>query len=287
MLLSRELLQTVEQIAIRAAYEILEVYGRTGTLEVVSKEDESPVTEADLRAHELIVAQLRQLSPEVPVLSEESAAISYDQRRQWSDYWLVDPLDGTREFISGNGEFTVNIALIRQGQPVLGVVHVPVTGVSYLGITEGSEAGAWHVDPVSQMRAIQVQGLPPRSAWPQHTLRVVASRRHGQEQLNAELDRWQAHFGGMELLNMGSSLKICLLAEGKADIYPRLAPTSEWDTAAAHAVLKAAGGDILRADVRVGTNTGEPLRYNQKAELLNPSFLALADPALAQLISAP
>jgi 3'(2'), 5'-bisphosphate nucleotidase len=268
MQLSRELLQTVEDIAVRAGHQILEVYSRSGAVEVSSKDDDSPLTEADLRANKLIVGELIRLFPQLPILSEESDAISFTERRQWSEYWLVDPLDGTKEFISRNGEFTVNIALIRHGQPVLGVVHVPVTGISYVGFCEGDLKSAY-VSGADTWQPIAVSLLPDPAQWGQSALRVVASRRHGGEQLESMLADWRTKFRDLELLNMGSSLKICLVAEGKADIYPRFAPTSEWDTAAAHAVLRAAGGEIVDEFLK-------PLTYNQKESILNPSFIALA-----------
>jgi len=170
-------------------------------------------------------------------------------------------LDGTREFVSRNGEFTVNIALIQDGVPVLGVVHAPVPGVSWLGVP-GS--GAWKCETGKSWQAIHTAALPTAS------LRVVASRRHGAEALDVLLQRLAAHFPEVSLVNKGSSLKFCLLAEGSADFYPRLAPTSEWDTAAAQAVLVAAGGAVLQEDFQT-------LRYNAKADILNPSFLAVAD----------
>lgn len=270
MLLTRELLQTVADIAARAGRQILAVYQRPGLLEVSNKADDSPLTQADLRAHQVIVAALSSLSPSLPILSEESEQPGFSQRQHWQSYWLVDPLDGTKEFIERNGEFTVNIALVRQGRPVLGIVHVPVTGLTYAGISDGSFQCSWCVAAGQDWREIHARRLPPASLWHQSSLKVVASRRHGSQELQSVLATWHKKFGALELLNMGSSLKICLLAEGKADIYPRFAPTSEWDTAAAHAVLRGAGGDII--DVSLAQ-----LLYNQKQSLLNPSFFAVAD----------
>jgi 3'(2'), 5'-bisphosphate nucleotidase len=257
----RSTLEAVAAIAVRAGEEILEVYGRTDALQVEYKEDDSPLTAADTRANALIVQALGQLTPTIPVLSEEAALPPFAVRSAWQEYWLIDPLDGTREFVSRNGEFTVNIALIRDGVPVLGVVHAPVPGVSWLGVP-GS--GAWKCETGKSWQAIHTAALPTAS------LRVVASRRHGAEALDVLLRRLAAHFPEVSLVNKGSSLKFCLLAEGSADFYPRLAPTSEWDTAAAQAVLVAAGGAVLREDL-------QSLRYNTKADILNPSFLAVAD----------
>ncbi|MDP2283368.1 MAG: 3'(2'),5'-bisphosphate nucleotidase CysQ [Pseudohongiella sp.] len=266
MLLTRELLQTINNIAVHAGEQIMAVYQRPGVLEVSNKLDESPLTEADLQAHHAIVNALTALTPELPVLSEESADVPFAVRQLWQHYWLVDPLDGTKEFISRNGEFTVNIALISEGKPVLGVVHVPVTGVSYLGICQQS-CEAWRCESGQTWTRLDASTLPEPDSGHGDILRVVASRRHGGEVLETFLAALKKHYTGIELLNMGSSLKICLIAEGKADVYPRLAATSEWDTAAAHAVLCAAGGAILQANMN-------QLMYNSKESLLNPMFVA-------------
>ncbi|MBU2097664.1 MAG: 3'(2'),5'-bisphosphate nucleotidase CysQ, partial [Gammaproteobacteria bacterium] len=209
------------------------------------------------------------LMPVLPVLSEESALSAFDERRQWTHYWLVDPLDGTKEFISRNGEFTVNIALIKHGQPVLGVVYVPVTGVTYAGVSDGSIQFAWCRTNTQVQRPLCARALPAPEQWPHSVLRVVASRRHGSDRLEDLLTGWRKKFADVQLVNIGSSLKICLIADGKADIYPRFAPTSEWDTAAAHAVLRAAGGEVV-------DDTLKPLVYNRKESILNPDFIALA-----------
>jgi 3'(2'), 5'-bisphosphate nucleotidase len=272
MLLTRELLQTVGGIAKRAGAEIMEVYQRTSAPDVISKADESPLTEADLRANAVIVSALAELAPQIPIISEESAEVPFAERKNWQCFWLVDPLDGTREFLSGNGEFTVNIALVENGAPVLGVVHVPVTGISYLGLKADANAdnGAWKCLSDKTWQEIQCRSLPPASKWSSTTLRVIASRRHHEGPLRDLLAKLSLHFADLQMSSLGSSLKMCLLAEGKADFYPRLAPTSEWDTAAAHAVLKAAGGDIFDLSLKT-------LEYNQKAGMLNPYFLASAD----------
>jgi len=268
MLPSRDLLQTVISIAREAGAEIMAVYEQGGDLGIETKSDDSPLTQADLRANKTILSALLQLTPNVPVLSEESELPSYDIRQTWHTYWLVDPLDGTKEFISRNGEFTVNIALIQAGEPVLGVVHVPVSGVTYAGLMSGNESGAWKVTGAahevirSTVVSGQVNGLGK-------TIRIVASRRHGSEQLEVMLKALRKKVGEVEMVNIGSSLKICLIAEGKADLYPRFGLTSEWDTAAAHAVLRAAGGDIV-------TGSFESLRYNSKEDILNPQFMALS-----------
>jgi 3'(2'), 5'-bisphosphate nucleotidase len=250
---THELLACVADIARQAGREILEVYA-SGAVDATAKADESPLTAADLRAHRLIVQRLAELTPAIPVLSEEAAHTPFAERCRWPRYWLVDPLDGTREFLSRNGQFTVNIALIEGHAPVLGVVHVPVTDSSYLG---WPGEGAWRQRAAATAEAIRVAA---QAAAP---LRVVGSRSHRGDSLDAFLARVGAH----ELLAIGSSLKFCLVAEGSADVYPRLGPTSEWDTAAAHAVVTAAGGTVSRLD-------GTPLQYNTRAELLNPYFVA-------------
>ena len=247
-----QLLEAVTDIASRAGGEILEVYGAEEIL-ATTKADASPLTLADLRAHRLIEDALQLLTPQIPVLSEEEAATPYAQRSRWQRYWLVDPLDGTKEFLSRNGQFTVNIALIEGHAPVLGVVHVPVGGTTYQGLPG---QGAWRMSAGERPTAIRVS---PHSAMP---VRVVGSRSHRGDSLDAFLRRLGPH----ELLPVGSSLKFCMIAEGAADVYPRLGPTSEWDTAAAHAVVLATGGSVT-------TLEGEPLRYNTRAELLNPFFV--------------
>jgi 3'(2'), 5'-bisphosphate nucleotidase len=268
MLLTRELLQTINNIAMEAAAKILAVYRSPGVIEVSSKADQSPLTEADLQAHRVIVDALIKLTPDIPVLSEESADVPFAVRQRWQRYWLVDPLDGTKEFISRNGEFTVNIALVSGGKPVLGVVHVPVTGISYLGLCEQQHL-AWRAEAGKEWQPIRVSVITAPEVSANVLLRVVASRRHGEEAMERFLAVLKSSYADIELLNMGSSLKICLIAEGRADVYPRLAPTSEWDTAAAHAVLLAAGGDILQADL-------QRLPYNTRESLLNPAFFAVA-----------
>jgi 3'(2'), 5'-bisphosphate nucleotidase len=251
-----ELAAAVTEIAEAAGRAILDVYRMD--FEVTHKADESPLTQADLASHRLIRDALAALTPDIPLLSEESADIEFAVRAAWPEYWLVDPLDGTKEFVNRNGEFTVNIALIRAHEPILGVVHVPVTGVTYTGLVG---AGATRQTPGGEPVPIHVR-VP--SADP---VRVVGSRSHA----NPRLQHYLEPLGNYEMVSMGSSLKFCLLAEGKADFYPRLGPTSEWDTAAAHAVVLAAGGQIVTLDNR-------PLQYNLKPSLLNPEFLVFGDP---------
>jgi 3'(2'), 5'-bisphosphate nucleotidase len=250
-----ELLAKVVTLAQQAGDAILSVYGEQ--FEVTHKTDQSPLTVADLRSHEIISKGLLALTPELPVLSEEASDISYEKRQQWTRYWLVDPLDGTKEFVSRNGEFTVNIALIDDHVPVLGVVHVPVTSTTYTGAVG---VGAFK----------QVDGQTPgplRVRSPADSpLRIVGSRSHRGD----TLDQYLPKLAPYELVAVGSSLKFCFVAEGSADFYPRFGPTSEWDTAAAQAVVEAAGGEVVKTN-------GERLRYNTKADLLNPHFLVYGD----------
>ena len=245
------------ELSLAAGAAILEVYGQDFAVE--SKDDHSPLTQADLAAHRLIVAGLRALAPDIPVLSEEDADIPWSERRTWSRHWLVDPLDGTREFVKKNGEFTVNIALIQDGRPVLGVVHAPV--FDYL---LHAEAG---VGAFLRQGGEDIAVLTRQPATT--PLRVAASRSHLDPRTAAALER----MGDTERHGLGSSLKFCRIAEGRMDVYPRFGPTSEWDTAAAQCVLEAAGGVVLRLD-------GTPLDYNRKDSLLNPDFIALGDAGL-------
>jgi 3'(2'), 5'-bisphosphate nucleotidase len=250
--------EDVLAIAQDAAASILEVYERD--FDVTRKDDASPLTEADLAAHHGIVAGLSQLTPDIPVLSEESAhTVPLATRRGWSRLWVVDPLDGTREFIKRNGEFTVNIALVDHGVVVFGVIQAPVTGV------------LWHGAPGHGAFRRDAKGDHPlhvrRPAAP--PLRVAASRSHRDPRTEALM----AHMGQVDTIGLGSSLKFCRLAEGGMDVYPRFGPTSEWDTAAGQAILEGAGGALL--DPR-----GRPFRYNQRDTLLNGDFIALGDAAL-------
>ena len=251
MQLTDKLIEALLTLSEEAGRAILGVYD--GPIKVTVKDDESPLTQADQAAHRVIEQALEQLTPQWPVVSEESSPERQQLRTQSPCYWLVDPLDGTKEFIQRNGEFTVNIALIRDGAPVFGVVHVPVLGVTYWG---GAAIGAWRRCDRG-VEAIQVR--QPLLGEP---LTVVGSRSHS----NAQTEAYLATLGSYELISVGSSLKFCLLAEGRAHLYPRLAPTCEWDTAAAQAVLEGAGG-------RVETLEGTPLRYS-KADILNPFFVA-------------
>ena len=226
---------------------------------VNEKADASPVTAADMAAHHILNDGLLAIAPDIPVLSEEAADIALSERGQWNRWWLVDPLDGTKEFIAGTEEFTVNVALIEQGRVVFGVVGIPATGQCYYG---GAGLGAWREDNAGKAEPISVR-LAPQEAFT-----LVASRRHSSPAQEALLAGLSERFGYLQLANVGSSLKFCQLAEGNADCYPRLAPTSQWDTGAAQGVLEGAGGEVL-------TLKGEALTYEARESLLNPYFLAL------------
>jgi len=246
-------------IARAAGTEILDVYESDFDFE--SKGDGSPLTLADRRAHELIETRLQALTPDIPVLSEESFDEVGDQRLTWSRYWLVDPLDGTKEFIKRNGEFTVNIALIDEGVPCMGVVYAPVLEELYYAVCG---AGAWKKSPLHAAKRIHTRCLSLKR------VEIVASRSHLSDEVRQFTASIEAQAEQVELISMGSSLKLCLVAEGRADVYPRLGLTSEWDTAAAHCVVEAAGGRIFDCQLQT-------LRYG-KENILNPWFIVAGDP---------
>ncbi|WP_444887471.1 3'(2'),5'-bisphosphate nucleotidase CysQ [Microbulbifer sp. VAAC004] len=263
--MNKALLEQVIAICKNAGEAILEVYHSTAELEVDTKADDSPVTAADLAAHKILAPALAQLIDGVPVLSEEQEMPSFAERSQWQRYWIVDPLDGTKEFIRRTGEFTVNVALIENGEPVLGVVHVPVLDITYAG---GKGDGAFK-RTLSGDTEIHVRPLKPRLEAGD-AVELVASRSHGAGAVDQLVERIESKLGAVVCKNMGSSLKLCLVAEGAADLYPRLAPTCEWDTAAAQAVVEAAGGTVVDDSFKL-------LRYNSKDSLLNPFFYVIGD----------
>jgi 3'(2'), 5'-bisphosphate nucleotidase len=246
----KEFINPIVDLAITAGHAILEVYATD--FDVQAKGDESPLTQADLASHRCIVAGLNALTPDIPIISEEEGLPAFAERSQWQRYWLIDPLDGTKEFVNRNGEFTVNIAFIDNGRPLLGVVHVPVQEKTYIGC-EGHGSELRTAESVTAIRVAESSNDP---------VRIVGSRSHRGSSLDAFLDK----VGKSDMVPMGSSLKFCVVAEGRADIYPRLGPTSEWDTAAAQAVVEQAGGKVLELD-------GKPLSYNQKENILNPYFV--------------
>ena len=241
-------------IVARAGAAIMRIYG--GDFSVQHKADDSPLTQADLESQRIIIEGLERLTPGIPILSEEFAQASWEERRRWDELWVVDPLDGTREFVKRNGEFTVNIALVRGHAPLLGIVAAPALGLSYWGAANLGAYSRHHAGP-----QVRIQTVAPQPPW-----RVVGSRSHASGETAAFLARLGPHV----LSGIGSSLKFCLIAEGKADLYPRFGPTSEWDTAAGQAVLEAAGGHVTRLD-------GRQLRYNCRESLINGDFVAFSD----------
>lgn len=263
---TEQLGERVLELCKEAGDAILAVYNQKAEIDIQSKDDSSPLTEADLASHHVLVGGLEGLLDGVPVLSEEGDIPTWGERQYWQRYWIIDPLDGTKEFIKRSGEFTVNVALIENGRPVLGVVFVPVLNVGYSGLQDG---GAYRHDATGStpITVRRVQALIDTKK----PVALVASRNHGAEEVTVLMSRLEEDLGAtVETTNMGSSLKLCLVAEGKADLYPRLALTCEWDTAAAQAVVEAAGGEVW-------TDLLEPMRYNSKEELLNPYFYVVGD----------
>jgi 3'(2'), 5'-bisphosphate nucleotidase len=252
----KALLPRIVELAIQAGRAILEVYEQTdpGT---TYKADDSPLTKADLASHHLLIKGLRELTPGLPMLSEESAAVTYDARRGWERYWLIDPLDGTKEFLKHRDEFTVNVAMIERGAPVLGVVHAPALDVTY-----AAARGLGATRQKGQRPAESIHVADYRKGG----LKAVVSRSHAGSETEAMLRK----LGSVASLSIGSSLKLCLVADGTAHLYPRLGPTMEWDIAAAQCVVEEAGGSVTDLE-------GRPLRYN-KPSLESPYFLVRGAP---------
>ncbi|MBN1379279.1 MAG: 3'(2'),5'-bisphosphate nucleotidase CysQ [Gammaproteobacteria bacterium] len=251
----KELEQPVIALARLAGERILEVYETA--FEVSEKKDHSPVTEADFVAHDVINEGLRNLTPKIPILSEEGKFIDFKERRQWTRFWLIDPLDGTREFVKRNDEFAVNIALVEEHVPVLGIVYAPVRDTVYFA---SHRNGAYKQKKNAEAKSIKV------SETADQPIRVAGSRSHSNKKLELYLEQLGAH----SMLTLGSALKACLVAEGKADLYPRFGPTSEWDTAAPQCILEEAGGALTDIEM-------QPLQYNTRESLTNPSFFAFGD----------
>ena len=268
------ILPQVVTIAEKAGEAVMEVYGQDD-FATAYKSDDSPLTRADITSHEIILQQLCALTPDLPVLSEESESLPYAERQSWRALWLVDPLDGTKEFIKRNGEFTINIALVEDNRPVLGVVHAPALDVTYFA---AESVGAFKKAAENQVRRIAV------THYRHMPLKIVTSRSHRGDRLERFLEK----IGPFEHIRMGSSLKLCLVAEGAAHLYPRLGPTMEWDIAAAQCVVEMAGGTVTDLE-------GRTLKYN-KPDLTNPRFIACRNtstliatrdtPLLASLASA-
>lgn len=260
-----KLLQTAITAALVAGEEILKIYNDPASdFEVEKKADNSPLTIADRKSNEVIMEYLS--STPYPVISEENKTIPYENRRSWTTLWIVDPLDGTKEYIKRNGEFTVNIALVYNGTPILGVIYIPVRKELYYGTIQ---EGAFKVNGITASSGMDFDNMGQvRLPVPQNrtTFVVVASRSHMSMETEKYIAALQAEHGTVELTSVGSSIKICLVAEGVADIYPRFAPTMEWDTAAGHAIAKAAGKEIYQDNKKI------PLTYN-KMDLLNPWFI--------------
>ena len=250
--LHKENINKIIEISMDAGRVIMGIYKTDFHIE--NKEDRSPLTKADIASHEVIFRSLRKLTPNIPVLSEESSRIPLSERIRWKEYWLVDPLDGTKEFIKRNGEFTTNIALIRNNRPIFGAIHAPAKGETYWGTQED---GSYYMNgnSSSDVQIIRV------SENTNNKLKIVSSRSHPSPILNSLINKIDDY----ELVTIGSSLKFCLVAKGDADFYPRLGPTSEWDIAAGEAIVKYAGGCIY-------TLEGELINYNLKNTYINPSF---------------
>jgi len=261
----KNLIQPAIQASIAAGKAILEVYN-SDNFEVELKSDNSPLTLADRKAHDVIVGYLNKTG--IQILSEEGRGIPFEERKNWNRFWLVDPLDGTKEFVKRNGEFTVNIALIENGKPIMGVIYVPVTDVLYVGELK---EGAYRAKNVSGYKTVEerihaAQILPVERN--DSTYKVVASRSHMSQETEEYVEKLRQEHENVEIVSKGSSLKLCLVAEGNADIYPRFGPTSEWDTAAGHAIVLASGGKVVLAE-----DETKELIYN-KENILNPFFIA-------------
>ncbi len=259
------LLKTAITASVKAGRAILEVY-HSNDFEVQFKSDNSPLTLADRKAHQIIESGLKETG--LPLLSEEGKNIPFIERKNWARFWLVDPLDGTKEFVKKNGEFTVNLALIEKGKPIMGVIYVPVTDLLYFG-TVGE--GAFILEHAEKYK-LETDLLNTAKKLPEkknnHTYKVVASRSHINAETEEFIQKLKDDHPKIEIVSKGSSLKLCLIAEGNADIYPRFGPTSEWDTAAGHALISASGGKVVLAD-----DPDTDLKYN-KENILNPYFIA-------------
>lgn len=249
------MIDKIIEIAINAGNAILEIYKQDFTVEL--KSDDSPLTLADKTANEIIINGLKTINNSIPIISEENKLIDFSERKNWTKCWIVDPLDGTKEFIKKNGEFTVNIALVEYGIPVLGVVHVPAQNITYYA---EKNKGSYKIENGNSTQ------LKIRRLAEDGVLKIVGSRSHQTPELFAYVEQQKTKFANVEFVAAGSSLKFCLLAEGKADVYPRLGPTMEWDTCAGQIVAKEAGAEVLRFD------NNEPLLYNRE-NLLNPFFI--------------
>lgn len=251
----KELLDGLLILVEQAGKAVINIY--QNDIQVERKSDNSPLTKADKKAHEIISAGLMKLQPDLPMISEEGAHLPYEIRKNWRTYWLVDPLDGTKEFINRNGEFTVNIALIEDGYPIIGVVGQPVEERIYYA---AAELGAFEIGP-NQLEPVSIS-----TKAAQNSILTLVSKSHLSEELREEINQQK----NIEMISVGSSLKFCMIANGKADFYPRIGPTSEWDIAAAQCVVEVAGGKVLSLD-------GERMKYNQKESFTNSNFVVVGD----------
>ena len=251
MPLNEQLIIATIEIAKEAGEAISQIYNSDFDYQI--KRDLSPITAADRLSHKIITKRLKILTPEIPILSEENCDIPFKVRAQWADYWLVDPLDGTKEFINNNGEFTVNIALIKNNAPILGIIHIPISHETYWG---SKNKGSFYLNANDAEVNISVSNNQ------QNPIRIVASRSHPSDMLNDILEKIIDY----EIIELGSSIKFCHIASGQADCYPRFGPTSEWDVAAGEAIVRSAGGNIV-------TLSGSSMNYNTKEDYLNPNFI--------------
>jgi len=250
-------IQKINSIAQKAGDEIMKIYQQN--FDVDYKADNSPLTKADLKSNEIINESLKDLCPEIPILSEENKEVPYNIRKEWEYFWLIDPLDGTKEFVKKNGEFTVNISLIYKNTPILGVIYAPAVELLYYA-QKGT--GAFKQEKDGNVKKLPIYNNSNNT----NTLKVIVSKSHYNQETKDFVDNLKNQYKKIEFINIGSSLKFCLIAEGKADFYPRLAPTMEWDTAAGQAIVEESKGRIIKY------KTKEPIRYN-KQNLLNPYFV--------------
>jgi 3'(2'), 5'-bisphosphate nucleotidase len=260
MPLNEQLIISTIEIAKEAGEAISQIYKSDFDYQI--KRDLSPITAADRLSHKIITERLKILTPEIPILSEENCNIPFKVRSQWADYWLIDPLDGTKEFINNNGEFTVNIALIENNTPILGIIHIPIAHETYWG---SKNKGSFYLNANDDEVNISVSNNH------QNPIRIVASRSHPSEMLNYVLEK----IINYEIIKIGSSIKFCHIASGQADCYPRFGPTSEWDTAAGEAIVRYAGGHMV-------TLNGNLMQYNAKKDYLNPNFIVSSDKIISE-----
>ncbi|MDD7805805.1 MAG: 3'(2'),5'-bisphosphate nucleotidase CysQ [Endozoicomonas sp. (ex Botrylloides leachii)] len=261
---NESMISAIKHIAHQAGQAILDVYGKKQR-SIKEKPDQTPVTEADLLANEIILAGLNAVQPHYPILSEESAHQPLAQRKRWQRHWLVDPLDGTQEFINRNGQFTVNIALMEANYPILGIVYAPTTHTFYWG---GEHYGSFR-----QEKSGEVKSITTRRIAKGQKITTLGSRSYSNSASNKFIEKLHSYFESIQFFQVGSSLKGCKIAEGSADIYPRLGPTSEWDTAAVQAIIEGAGGSVLN-------RYGRRFKYNYKESLTNDIFVMLGDPKI-------